>query len=91
MEKITDEFSSRSSSSSSRRRRRKNDKKEKSMLVVWRQERERERKVLLLRGLTDGRVLRVLTSQYQQGKKEEVEVADVWEEEEQERHWQRYH
>ena len=24
-------------------------------------------------------------------KKEEVEVADVWEEEEQERHWQRYH
>ncbi len=50
--------------------------------------------MLLLRGLTDGKVLRVLKPQCQQGKKEEVEVADVWEEEkeqEQERHWQRYH
>jgi hypothetical protein len=60
------------------------------MLVVWRQEREKERKVLQQRGLTDGKVLRVLTPQNQQGKMEEEEVADVWEEEEeQERHFRR--
>jgi hypothetical protein len=63
------------------------------MLVVWRQEREKERKVLQQRGLTDGKVLRVLTpqdQQDQQGKMEEEEVADVWEEEEeQERHLRR--
>jgi hypothetical protein len=67
-----------SSSRSRSSRSRKNNKKDNSMLVVWRQERERERKVLLLRGLTDGKVLRVLKPQCQQGKKEEVEVADVW-------------
>ena len=59
------------------------------MLVVWRQEREKERKVLQQRGLTDGKALRVLTPQ-DQGKMEEEEVADVWEEEEeQERHLRR--
>ncbi len=46
--------------------------------------------MLQQRGLTDGKVLRVLTPQNQQGKMEEEEVADVWEEEEeQERHFRR--